>query len=119
VRDLDRALGPEAEIATEADETRRELAFELGQLGDVARLDELAQPRLDPPADPAQLAHPAGAHELGDGDPSRADGLGSAAVGAGRVGVRVAEVEQRRERLQAVRDCGIVHRRSVPVAVRR
>ena len=66
-RDLDRAFRAEPEIAPEADERRGELALELGQLLDLARLDELAQPRLDPRADPAQLAHPPVAHELGDG----------------------------------------------------
>ena len=101
-------LAPEAEIATEADEAGRELALELGQLGDVAGLDELAQPRLDPAADPAQLAHPAAAHELGDRDAgARADRLGRAAVGAGRVRVRVGELEQRRERVQPVGDLAL------------
>ena len=103
------ALRPEPEIAAEADELGRELALELGQLGDLARLDELAQPRLDPAADPAQLAHAPGPHELGDRDRRAADRLGGAAVGARRVRVRVGELEQRRERVQAVGDPGVVH----------
>ena len=57
LRDVDRAPRAEPEIAAEADERRGELALELGQLLDRAGLDELAQPRLDPGADPAQLAH--------------------------------------------------------------
>ena len=57
LRDLDRALRAEPEVAAEADERRSELALELGQLRDRARLDELAQARLDPGPDPAQLAH--------------------------------------------------------------
>ena len=114
-RDLDRALRAQPEVAAEADEVGRELALELRQLGDLAGLDELAQPRLDPRADPAQLAHPPGPHELGDGDRRGADRLGGAAVGAGRVGVRVGEVEQRRERVQPVGDPGVVHAGSVPL----
>ena len=110
-RELDRALRAEPEVAAEADEIGRELALELRQLGDLARLDELAQPRLDPRADPAQLARPPGPHELGDRERRAADRLGGAAVGAGRVRVRLGELEQRRERVQAVGDLGIVHRR--------
>ena len=63
---LDRALGAQPEVAAEADQPGRELALELRELGDLPRLDQLAQPRLDPRADPAQLAHPAGPHQLGD-----------------------------------------------------
>ena len=110
-RELDRALRAEPEVAAEADEIGRELALELCQLGDLARLDELAQPRLDPRADPAQLAHPPRPHQLRDRDRRAADRLGGAAVGAGRVRVRLGELEQRRERVQAVGDLGVVHRR--------
>ena len=66
-RDLHRALRAQPEIAAETDQPGRQLALELRQLGDVARLHELAQPRLDPRADAAQLAHPTRPHELGDG----------------------------------------------------
>ena len=55
--ELDRALRAEAQIAAEADQVGGELALELRQLGDLARLHELAQPRLDPGADSAQLAN--------------------------------------------------------------
>ena len=74
--DLHRAPRGQPEVAAEPDEVRRELALELRQLRDLARLDELAQPRLDPRPDPAQLAHPARAHELGDRDGRAADRLG-------------------------------------------
>ena len=107
-------FAPEPEVAAEADELGRELALELRQLGDLARLDELAQPRLDPRADPAQLAHPPGPHQLGDRHRRAADRLGGAAVGARRVRVRVGELEQRRERLQAVGDPGVVHGTKCP-----
>ena len=97
-------LALEAEVAPEADEVGRELALELGELGDLAGLDELAQPRLDPLADPAQLADPVSAHELGDRERGAADRLGGAAVGADRVRVRLDELEHQRERLEAVGD---------------
>ena len=108
-RELDRALRAQAEVAAQADQLGRELALELRQLGDRAGLDELAQPRLDPGADPAQLARPPGAHQLDDGDRGRPDRLGGAAVRARRVGVRVGELEQRRERVQAIGDQGVLH----------
>ena len=66
-RDLDRAPRGQPEVAAEADQPGRELALELGQLGDLPRLDELAQPRLDPGPDPAQLPHPPRAHEPSTG----------------------------------------------------
>ena len=110
-RDLDRAPRPEPEIATQSDETRRELALELRELGDLARLDELAQPRLDAPADPAQLAHAARPHELGHRDRRPTDRLGGAPVRPRRVGVRLGELEQRRKGLQTVRDPCVVHSR--------
>ena len=56
--DLQRPLRGQSQVATEADEVRSELALELGQLGDRAGLDELAQLRLDARPDPAQLPDP-------------------------------------------------------------
>ena len=114
--ELDRAPGAESEVAPEADEIRRELALELLQLADLAGLDELAQPRLDPRADPPQLADPSGPHELAHGRRGAADHLGRAAVRAGRVRAGVAELEQRRQRVQAIGDLGVVHRSSVAAA---
>ena len=66
--DLDRPLGPEPEIATEPDEAGRQLALELGELRDVAGLDQLAQPRIDARADPAQLADATRPHQVGHGN---------------------------------------------------
>jgi hypothetical protein len=66
-----------------------QLALELRQLGDLTRLDELVQPRLDPRTDPAQLARPASPHELRDRERRDADRLGGAAVGAAHVRVRL------------------------------
>src|SRR5256885_4853789 len=74
--ELERTLRAETEVATEADQIGRELTLELGQLGDGARLDELAQPRFDPRADPAQLAHMPRAHQLADRQHRAADRLG-------------------------------------------
>jgi hypothetical protein len=54
--ELDRALRAETEIAAEADQVRGQFPFQLRQLGDLARLDQLAQARLDPRADSTQLA---------------------------------------------------------------
>ena len=54
--DLEHPLARDAEEPPEPDELRRDLALELVQLGDLAGLDELAQPPLDPRPDPAQLA---------------------------------------------------------------
>jgi hypothetical protein len=112
-RDLERAGGPEPEVAAQADELGRELALELGELADLARLHELPQPALDPRSDPAQPAHLSGPHQPGDGNRRAADRLGRPAIGARLVRVRVGQVEQRRERLQAVGDPGVVHRGSV------
>ena len=100
----------EPEIAAEADQIGRELALELRQLGDLARLDQLAQPRLDPGADATQVAHTPALHELGHRRRRAADRLGGPAVGTRRVRASLAELEQRRERVQAVGDLGIPHR---------
>jgi hypothetical protein len=109
-RYLDRAFSAQAEIAAHADQIGGELTLELRQLGDPARLDELAQARLDPRADPAQLARAAGPHQLRDREPGTTDGLGRATVGASHVRVRLGELEQRRERVEAIGDLGVVHR---------
>jgi hypothetical protein len=53
---LHRPSGGQSEEATEPDQLRRELALELRQLRDLTRLDELAQPTLDPRPDPMQLS---------------------------------------------------------------
>ena len=108
--DVDRPPGAEPEIAPEPHQARGEVALQLGELGDLPGLDQLAQPRLDPGPDPPQLTHPAGADELRERDRRVADRLGGAAVGARRVGVRIGELEQRGEGLQAVGDPGVVHR---------
>jgi hypothetical protein len=107
---LDRALRTQPEVTAETNEIGRELTLELCQLGDGARLDELAQPRLDPRPDPAQLARPPRPDKLRNRERRSTDRLGGAAVGAGRVRVRLDELEQRRERVQAVGDLPIVHR---------
>ena len=115
--ELDTALGAEPEIAAETDEIGSELALELLELGDLARLDELAQPRLDPGADSAQPPHVAPAHELGDGQRRLPDRLGRAPVRAGRVRVRLGQLQQRSHRVQAVGDLAVVHGGSFPARV--
>ena len=97
--DFDGAICPEPEIATQTDETGRELTLELREFCDLARLDKLTQPRLDAGADPPQLAHPPGPHQFANRDerahvsPQRRDGR----RGPSRVGIGV--LEQRRVRL--------------------
>ena len=111
--ELQRPLRAQAEVAAEPHEVRRELAFELGELGERARVDELAQLRLDARPDPAQLPDPPRAHEVRDGHRRAADRLGGAPVRAGAVGVRLGELQQRRERVQVVGDARVVHATSV------
>jgi hypothetical protein len=65
--ELQRPLRGQSEVAAEADEVRRELPLELGELGDRARFDELTHLRLDARPDPAQLPDPPPAHEVRDG----------------------------------------------------
>ena len=107
--DLQRPLRGQSEVAAEPDEVRRELALELGQLGDRARLDELAQLRLDARPDPAQLPDPPRAHEVRDRRRRAPDRLGGAPVRAGAVRVRLGELQQPRERLEPVGDPRVVH----------
>ena len=107
--ELQRPLRGQPEVAAEADEVRRELPLELGELGDRARLDELTQLRLDARPDPAQLPDPPRAHEVRDGRRRAPDRLGGAPVRAGAVRVRFGELEQPRERLELVRDARVVH----------
>jgi hypothetical protein len=109
-RDVGGALRAQPEVAAEAHEAGRELALELHQLGDPPRLDELAQARLDAGADPGHRADPAGAHEIGHRHRSAADRLRRPAIGARRVRVRVPELQQRGERVEAVGDLGVAHR---------
>lgn len=85
-------------VAAERDELGLDLPLELGELGDAARLDELAQALLDGRPDPAQLARAAASDELLDGSRSRADQIRRAAVGAGAPVSRSREVEQGRDR---------------------
>jgi hypothetical protein len=67
-RQLQGAARAQAEVAPEPDEVRRELTLEFGELRDRAGVDQLAQPRLDPGADAAQLAHASRPHEISDAD---------------------------------------------------
>ena len=109
--EFDRALRAEPEVTSEADKIGRELALERCQLDDLTGFDEFAQPRLDSGSDPAQLARPSRPHEFGDGNRRAPDRLRGTAIGAGRVRVRFDELEQQRERIQAVSDLRIVHQR--------
>ena len=95
--------------ARDADELRQRLRLELVQLGDLAGLDELAQPRLDPGPDPGQLAHAALADELGDVGRRRADQLRRPPVGAHGVVAGPVQVEQSGEGVEALGERRVVH----------
>ena len=106
--DLERALGAEPEVEAEPDQVGPQLTLELGQLGDLAGLDQLAQAPLDARPDPPQPAHLAGADEAGHRELRRAHGLRGPPVGARGVGIRVRELEQRGEGLEALGDGRVV-----------
>ena len=113
--DLEHPLRRDADEAPEADELRLHLPLQLLELGDRAGLHQLGQARGDAGADPAQLLHPAGAHELGDGRPCLPHRLGGAAVGARGVALGAGQLEQDGERLQPLGDLGVVdHARTMP-----
>ena len=80
----------------------------------VARLDELAQPRLDPRADPAQVAHPPG-RARARRPATAAPRIVSAARRYARAvyGFASRQLEQRRERVEPVGDLRVVHGRVV------
>jgi hypothetical protein len=109
VAELPYPLRREPEQARHADELRQRLRLELVELRDPARLDELPQARLDPGADPRQLAGAPCRHERGHVGGRGADQLGGATVRAHGVVARSVQVEQRGERLQAVGESGVVH----------
>ena len=106
--DLDHPLRPDAEEATEPDELGLHLAFELVELRDAAGLDELAQARRDPRADPSQLLDAPGGDELGDRRLRLADRLRRSPIRARRVEARAGEIEQCREALQLLGDRRVV-----------
>ena len=106
--DLDGALRREAEEPPETDELRLDLRLELARVRDLSRLDELAQPRLEPRPDTAKLAHSAAADELGDRRRERPDHLCGTAVRANDVVRRAGEVEQRRVPLECIGDGAVV-----------
>jgi len=104
--------------APEPDELGADLPPELVQLGDRPGVGELAEPRRDSRADPAELLRASLPCELEDRRVGRADRLRRPAVGPGRVAGRAREVEQSRERLEPLRDGGVVelcHGASVPL----
>jgi hypothetical protein len=91
--DLEHALDRDAQEACEAGELRRDLALELPQLGDLAGLDQLAQPPLDSRPDAAQLAHSSGAHQIDDGHGKGTHQVCRTAIGARSKRTRIGELE--------------------------
>ena len=113
--DLEHPLRPDAEEAPEADELRLHLPLQLLELGDRAGLHQLGQARGDPGADPAELLHAAGAHELGDGRPRLPHRLGGAAIGARGVALGAGQLEQDGERIEPLGDpCVVDHAGTMP-----
>ena len=106
--DLDHPLRPDAEEATKPDELGLHLAFELVELGDATGLDELAQARRDPRADPSQLLDAPCGNELGDRRLRLADRLRRSPIRARRVEARAGEIEECRETLQLLGDRRVV-----------
>ena len=102
--DLEHPLDRDAEEAAEPRQLGRDVALELLQLRDLAGLDELSKPPLDPGPDAAQLPHPALLDELRDRSRGRADQVGGAPVRPRGVRPGVGELEQRGERVQLARD---------------
>ena len=92
------------EVPAEPDEVGRHFALELLQLGDLAGLDELAQLCLDAPADPAQLADPAGPDQVGDRGLRRPDQLRRTPVRPRCVRARTCELEQGGKRVETLGD---------------
>ena len=92
--DLDRPFRPQAQEPPQPDELGRDFALELVQLRDLPRLDELAEPRLDPWPDPPQLANPPGTNEVGDRSLRLPDQLRGAPVSPGGVVARSGEIQQ-------------------------
>ena len=106
-------LRAEPEIAAERHELGLDLALQLLELGDPARLDQLAQAALDTRPDAAQLARPSGAHELCHGRRRRADQVGGPAIGADAPVRGAGEVEQSGVGVERAGDLGVVHGASV------
>ncbi len=102
-------LRREAKQARDADQLRQRLRLELLQLCQLAGLDELPQPRLDPRADAGELADSPGADERRDVRRRGTDQIGGTTVGAHGVMARSGEVEQRREGVESFREGGVVH----------
>ena len=107
--ELAHSLGREPEQARYADQLRERLGFELPQLGELARLEELLQPGLDPGADAGQLADTTGTNKLGDVDGRRSDQLGGPAIGAHGVVARPGEVEQCRKGFESLGKGRVLH----------
>ncbi len=100
--DLRGSLGAEAQQPSEADKLWRDCALELCELGDLARLDELAELPLDASPDAPELASPARADEPGDRRRGSSDESSRAAVCTHAIWVRPRQVEKCCERLEPI-----------------
>ena len=83
--DLPAPAGAESEQAAESGELGRCLTAKVLHLGEAPGLDELTEPRLDPGADPTQLADAATSNEVGHRHRCRCDEVSAASEGAGGV----------------------------------
>src|SRR6202040_736864 len=94
----------DAEEAAETDELRLHSTLKLVELGDAPGVDELAQARCDPGADPPQLLYAVFGDELRDRRLRLADGLGRSSICARGVETRAGEVEEHSESVQLLGD---------------
>ena len=107
--DVDRARGAQPEVAAEPDEAGDELTLELGELGDLSRLQQLAQASLDPRTDAFEHAPATACDELLHRRRAAPDRVRRPAVGADRVRIGVAELQHRGKRVEPVGDLSIGH----------
>ena len=112
------ARRPEPEQAAERHQLERRRSAQLGQLRDLAGLDELPQPRLDAAPDAAQLARAALPDQRGHRYRSGADELGRTPVRTRAVRIRLRQLEQRRHLVEPAGHQRVVDRRRI-VAHRR
>ena len=110
--DLRAATRAESEQAAESCQLGRGLTAKLLHLREPPGLDELAEPRLDPGPDPAQLADAAAPNEIGHRHRCRCDEVAAASEGAGGVRLGARELEKRGVLVEGCAELGVGRRAS-------